>query len=89
MRKGEILGLPLKALDLDKGSLMVIQTIQFVPGQEILTLEPKTDKSRRLIRLPEFVKKALTHHLKRLEVLSQSTNWKESGLVFTTDIGTP
>lgn len=89
MRKGEILGLPLKALDLDEGKLMVIQTIQFVPGQGILTLEPKTDKSRRLIRLPEFVRKALKDHLLRREILAQNANWKESGLVFTTDIGTP
>jgi integrase len=39
MRKGEILGLPLSALHLDKGYLMVIQTIQFVQGQGLLILE--------------------------------------------------
>jgi integrase len=49
MRKGEILGLPLTALDLDKGYLMVIQTLQFVHGQGLLILEPKTEKSRRMI----------------------------------------
>jgi integrase len=88
MRKGEILGLPLSALDLDKGYLMVVQTLQLVDNKLAL-MEPKTQKSRRLIVLPDFVKEALKIHLVRREVLSQSVSWKESGLVFTTDIGTP
>jgi integrase len=88
MRKGEILGLPLKALDLDKGYLMVIQTVQFVQGQGLLILEPKTEKSRRMIVLPDFVKEALRTHLVKRQSLSQGPHWKESGLVFTTDIGT-
>ena len=89
MRKGEILGLPLKALDLDKGYLMVIQTLQYLPGEGTLVLPPKTDKSKRLIRLPEFIKEALRAHLTRRETLSQGPLWKEQGFVFTTDIGTP
>ena len=32
---------------------------------------------------------ALKEHLAKREVLSQSPHWKECGLVFTTDIGTP
>jgi integrase len=32
---------------------------------------------------------ALKEHLVKREVLSQSPHWKECGLVFTTDIGTP
>ncbi len=67
---------------------MVIQTLQFVSGRGLLILEPKTDKSRRLIRLPEFVRKSLVDHLARRSILAQNPLWKESGLVFTTDIGT-
>lgn len=88
MRKGEVLGLPLSALDLDKGYLMVIQTLQLVNGKLEL-LEPKTQKSRRMIVLPEFVKEALRTHFVRRSTISQSPSWRESGLVFTTDIGTP
>jgi site-specific recombinase XerD len=69
-------------------SLMVIQTVQFVQGQGLLMLEPKTEKPRRLIVLPDFVKEARKIHLVRRQVLSQKPSWKESGLVFTTDIGT-
>ena len=88
MRKGEILGLPLASLHLDKGYLMVTQNLYFIPGQGLLLQEPKTKKSRRLIRLPEFVNEALKVHLAKRAILAQSPNWKESGLVFTTDIGT-
>jgi len=88
MRKGEILGTPLRALNVDKGYLMVIQNLQFVPGQGLLLLEPKTQKSRRLIRLPDFVCGALKKHITKRALLAQSPDWKESGLVFTTDIGT-
>lgn len=88
MRKGEILGLPLSALHLDKGYLMVVQTLYFTSKEGIIFQEPKTEKSRRLIKLPEFVCKALEVHLAKRALLSQSPKWKESGLVFTTDIGT-
>ena len=87
MRKSEILGLPLKALDIDKGYLMVIQTLSFTKGGLVLQ-EPKTEKSRRMIVLPDFVKEALKIHLVKREELSKRPTWKESGLVFTTDIGT-
>jgi integrase len=41
-----------------------------------------------MIVLPDFVKDALEVHLEKRKKLSQSSNWKESGLVFTTNIGT-
>jgi integrase len=88
MRKGEILGLALSSLDLDKGYLMITQTLQLVNGK-LRIMEPKTQKSRRMIVLPDFVKEALRIHLARRLMLSQSPSWKESGLVFTTDRGTP
>jgi integrase len=89
MRKGEILGLPLSALDLEKGYLKVTQSLQYIPSRGLNLLDPKTDKSRRMIVLPSFVVEALKAHLARRERLSQGPHWKESGLVFTTDIGTP
>lgn len=88
MRKGEILGVPVNALHLDKGYLVVVQTLYFTTSQGIILQEPKTKKSRRMIVLPEFVKEALKIHLAKRQMLSQSPRWKESGLVFTTDIGT-
>ena len=89
MRKGEILGLPLSALDIEKGYLKVIQTLQLVKGSGLMLLEPKIERSRRMIVLPGFVVESLRGHLARREQLTQSPRWKESGLVFTTDVGTP
>jgi integrase len=75
MRKGEILGLSLSALELEKGYLMVMQSLQQIGGK-ILLLEPKTQKSRRMIVLPYFVKEALRIHLVRRETLSCKPSWK-------------
>ena len=88
MRKGEILGVPLNALHLDKGYLVVLQTLYRTREKGIILQEPKTKKSRRMIVLPDFVKAALEIHLAKRKALSQSPQWQESGLVFTTDIGT-
>jgi hypothetical protein len=55
----------------------------------IMLLEPTTERSRRMIVLPDFVVESLRGHLARREKLTQSPKWKESGLVFTTDVGTP
>ena len=52
-------------------------------------MDPKTDKSRRMIVLPDFVLEAIKIHLNKRKVLSQSPHWKDCGLVFTTDLGTP
>lgn len=65
MRKAEVLGLPLSALDLDKGYLMVVQSLQYLPKRGLFNTGPKTPKSRRMIVLPDFVKEALRIHLAR------------------------
>ena len=68
---------------------MVIQNLVFIPGGGLILQEPKTEKSRRMIVLPDFIKDALRIHLIKRQVLSQKPSWKELGLLFTTDIGTP
>ena len=53
--------------------------------------EPKTARSRRTITLPDVVATALRKHRSRQleERLTAGSRWRESGLVFTTPIGTP
>lgn len=89
MRKGEILGLPLSALNMEQGYLTVVQNLQYIRHQGLIFQTPKTAKSQRMIKLPEFILEALRAHLVRREALSKGPEWKESGLVFTTNIGTP
>ena len=60
-------------------------------GGTITFPDPKTEKSRRQVSLPEFVVTALKSHRGRQagERLALGAAWQESGLVFTTTIGTP
>lgn len=61
LRKGEVLGLTWPDIDFKKNTLTVRQIRQKVEGQEILR-EPKTEKSRRTLVMPQFVAEELRVH---------------------------
>ncbi|MEU8825890.1 tyrosine-type recombinase/integrase [Streptomyces sp. NPDC048636] len=90
MRRGELLGLRWDAVDLDRGSLIVERSLQRVDGELTLVM-PKTDSSIRTIPLPALVTKALIAHQERQkqERAAAGIRWKETGLVFTSRVGTP
>lgn len=54
-------------------------------------VEPKSVRSRRTIRMPQIVITALKAHRKRQreERMGLGSAWEDSGLVFTSPIGTP
>ncbi len=58
---------------------------------EIHFVEPKSARSRRTIALPSTVVKSLNRHrVRQLEArLAAGQRWHDSGLVFSTPIGTP
>jgi integrase len=64
LRQGELLALRWEDLDLTAGCLWVRHTLANVAGTLTL-LEPKTDRSRRLVVLPEAVRVALRAHRTR------------------------
>jgi len=95
LREGEILGLRWQDVDLEAGTLQVSYALQRIkrPGKEKSRLEliaPKTDRSRRIIRLPQVAVSALHVHRARQEQERQvcGSRWRETGMVFTTSIGT-
>jgi integrase len=90
MRQGELLGLRWEDVDLEAGTLRVRHTLARVDGRLTL-LEPKTERSRRTIALPEVVVVALRAHRTRqlMERLVAGSRWVETGHVFATTIGTP
>lgn len=90
LRAGELLGLRWTDLDLDRGELTVRQQVQRVAGAW-LTSEPKTERGRRTLGLPSRAVEALRGRRVRQaeERLRAGAAWQESGLVFTTEIGTP
>jgi integrase len=91
LRMGEILGLRWRDVDLDGATLTVNQAIYRIAGKGLVTAEPKTDRSRRSLFLPDGVLSAMkAHRLRQLqERLAAGSRWQDRGLVFTSRIGTP
>lgn len=95
MREGEALGLRWEDVDLDGGKLQIVHTLQRVkrPGEKKSKLEllsPKTDGSRRTIALPQVLIAPLLAHRARQQEERQACGeaWRETGMVFTTSVGT-
>jgi integrase len=90
LRRGEALALRWDRVDLDAGTLKVSATISRVDRKLIIT-EPKTARSRRLVPLSGPVVAMLRAHRLRQkrERLRAGNQWTDSGLVFTTEFGTP
>jgi integrase len=72
------------------GTLRIRHSLARVDGKLVL-LEPKTERSRRTITLPEVVVDTLRGHRTRqkMERLVAGSRWVDSGHVFATTIGTP
>jgi integrase len=79
LRQGELLGLRWQDVDLERGDLAVRHTLQ--RGTRSLA-EPKTERSRRTLRLPRQVVAALVEHRSRQAIVPLA------GLIFTTTRGT-
>ena len=99
MRPGEVLGLRWQDVDGAGSSLSVTGTLKqarrITPsGQGVVRMErnePKTSASRRPITISPELSQALDRQ-KMYESLARITarqNWKESGYVITTQVGTP
>jgi integrase len=81
LRRGEALGLTWDSVDLNEGILYVKQIIQHIVGQGLVVSEPKSEKSKRVVAMPSFVKHALIDHRNKQTI--------ESDYVFCTSVGTP
>jgi integrase len=90
LRRGEALGLRWQYVDLERRTLTVNQTLQRVNGK-LRFLEPKTERSRRTISIPDIVVASLHLHRKHQleERLANGPHWQDLGLVFATRVGTP
>jgi integrase len=90
MRRGEILGLAWTDIDFDSRTLRVSQAMQRV-GRRLQVTEVKTERSRRLIAIPDGVVRALkARHLVQLEErMAAGQRWQSIGLVFTNPSGGP
>lgn len=97
LRLGEVLGLTWDDVDLEMKTLRVRQTLQRLPRREgekhgrVEFGEPKSEKSRRVLTLPDFAVEVLKRHRLRQkeERLKAGGDWRAQNLVFTSTIGTP
>ena len=89
IRKGEALALHWNHVDLDIGVLKVAATITRIGGRLVIS-EPKTDRSRREIPLHASIITMLRKHrvAQKAERLAVGDQWIDTGLVFTTELGT-
>lgn len=91
MSEGELLGLRWEHRDLDRGLLQ--ETSSIGPGEHggLVFGQPKTDSSRRILRLvPEAVDALRAHRARQFEErLAIGADWIDSGLVFTRPTGAP
>ncbi|MGH3085688.1 MAG: site-specific integrase [Rubrobacteraceae bacterium] len=91
LRQGELLALKWEDVDLEAGTLQVRRSLAgSSEGRPVFTT-PKTAKSRRQVRLTIGATEALKHHRKRQleERMRVAGLWRDHGLVFTTETGTP
>lgn len=90
IRRGEACGLAWDAVDLDAGTMRIASTVSRVGG-ELVTAEPKTERSRRMVPLsPALVKLLKAHRTEQAaEQLRAGDQWQASGVVFATEFGGP
>ncbi len=89
LRSGEVRGLRWSDVDLEKSEIRIRQTIVRAGGQ-VIVQEPKSHTSRRTLVVPRMLAERLREHRRRQveERLAAGPRWRESGLVFTTSVGT-
>ncbi|MGC1214735.1 MAG: tyrosine-type recombinase/integrase [Micromonospora sp.] len=90
LRRGELLGLRWSDVDFGAGTLTVRQTLLRAGGQ-LHFAEPKTERSRRTVPVPEQTMALFRSHRRRqaAERLQAGERWQDFGLIFASTIGTP
>ena len=65
LRIGELLALTQADFDFDKGTVSVSKSYQRLKGEDVVTT-PKTEKSNRVIKMPDFLIEGIKDYLKSL-----------------------
>jgi integrase len=81
LRRGEALALTWDCIDFNKHTIYVNKTIQFLKGMGLFVGEPKSESSRRVVAMPDFVFETLLNQYKHRN--------PDSEYVFTTSKGSP
>ena len=89
LREGELLGLRWSDVDLEGGKLQVLR--QLTRTKNGLSFTPPKRGRSRVVRLTDTAVAALKAHkaVQNGERLKAGSLWKDNGLVFTSNVGTP
>ncbi len=89
MRRGELLGLRWHDINFQEGSLQVRHTMDRAGKYGIIEGDPRTEKSKRKIFLPQFVLDALKIQRIRQGEMREAAgaSWQERDIVFSNDGG--
>ena len=84
MRRGELLALRWTDVNLEKGTLFVNKTVDYIPHYGYVENGPKSKSGRRTIKLATFVVEILKAHRERQQGLKAKvgSKWVEKDLVF-------
>jgi integrase len=88
LRRGEALALRWADIDLDRRTLRIRGSLQRHAGK-LAVVEPKTERSKRALPLPEVVATVLREH-RAAQVTDRlaAPAWTDDDFVFTTSVGT-
>ena len=91
LRRGELLGLKWDAIDLDRGVLSVVRTLERVHHKGLLVGEPKSRSSKRAVSLPSTAVAVLRELQARqaAQRLMAGPAWADEGFLFTRADGHP
>src|SRR5262245_64103983 len=90
MRRGELLALRWRDVDLSAGTVQVRDTMQRT-AEGFVTGEPKTKRSRRQVNLTRTAIEALRRHraAQNEERLKLGAAWTDLDLIFANEVGKP
>jgi integrase len=91
LRRGELLALKWDNVNLKEGTIAVKENLAWIAKKGFVFQPPKTEKSKRVVPLPDDVLAELKKHKARQaeEKLKLGESYQDNGLVFCTEIGTP
>lgn len=83
LRKGEILGLARRHVDIERGTIVVERALQEVTGEGAVLVEPKTPSSNRIVIMPTPLAAIVIEHL------DEYVDGDPESLLFTNTYGRP
>lgn len=71
IREGELLALTAGDFDFERGTVTINKSYQRIDGRDVIT-EPKTPKSNRVIKMPDFLIEEIKEYLAKLYGLQKN-----------------